>query len=115
MYKTLSPLETAGLLRPQTSRSYNVLRKSLKLVVEDVQEQVQLNLANFGVLLRLKEHGQIGMATSFVGQPTYSCRLNVIRGAMNYEEDSRGLCISLLLFFVILSSKFLMSDSLCCQ
>ena len=40
VYKTLSPLETAGFLRPQTSRTYNVLRKSLKLVVEDVQEQV---------------------------------------------------------------------------
>jgi len=39
VYKTLSPLETAGFLRPQTSRTYNVLRKSLKLVVEDVQEQ----------------------------------------------------------------------------
>ncbi|XP_078360973.1 vacuolar protein sorting-associated protein 33A-like isoform X2 [Oculina patagonica] len=38
-YRTLSPLESAGLLRTQTSRSYNVLRKSLKLVVEDVQEQ----------------------------------------------------------------------------
>lgn len=38
-YRTLSTLETAGLLRAQTSRSYNLLRKSLKLVVEDVQEQ----------------------------------------------------------------------------
>lgn len=39
VYRTLSPLENAGLLRPQTARSYNILRKSLKLVVEDVQEQ----------------------------------------------------------------------------
>lgn len=41
-YRTLSTLETAGLLRAQTqpSRSYNQLRKSMKLVVEDVQEQV---------------------------------------------------------------------------
>ncbi|XP_027037001.1 vacuolar protein sorting-associated protein 33A-like [Pocillopora damicornis] len=40
-YRTLSTLETAGLLRAQTqpSRSYNQLRKSMKLVVEDVQEQ----------------------------------------------------------------------------
>lgn len=43
-YRTLSPLESAGLLRLQTSRSYNVLRKSLKLVVEDVQEQVNSDL-----------------------------------------------------------------------
>ena len=41
VYRTLSPLEDAGLLRPQTARSYNILRKSLKLVVEDVQEQVE--------------------------------------------------------------------------
>ncbi|XP_029193786.2 vacuolar protein sorting-associated protein 33A-like [Acropora millepora] len=39
VYKTLSPLQTVGLIRQQSSRSYNVLRKSLKLVVEDVQEQ----------------------------------------------------------------------------
>ena len=45
VYKTLSPLEAVGLIRPQTSRSYNVLRKSLKLVVEDVQEQVQFYTA----------------------------------------------------------------------
>ncbi|XP_066018238.1 vacuolar protein sorting-associated protein 33A isoform X2 [Pocillopora verrucosa] len=40
-YRTLSTLETAGLLRAQTqpSRSYNQLRKSMRLVVEDVQEQ----------------------------------------------------------------------------
>ena len=57
VYKTLSPLETAGLLRPQTSRSYNVLRKSLKLVVEDVQEQV-----NSDVLCVLLGEG--GMTTT---------------------------------------------------
>ncbi|XP_015776402.1 PREDICTED: vacuolar protein sorting-associated protein 33A-like [Acropora digitifera] len=39
VYKTLSPLQTVGLIKQQSSRSYNVLRKSLKLVVEDVQEQ----------------------------------------------------------------------------
>lgn len=41
MYKTITPLETAGLLRTQTVRSYTALRKSLRLVVEDVREQVR--------------------------------------------------------------------------
>lgn len=57
VYKTLSPLETAGLLRLQTSRSYNVLRKSLKLVVEDVQEQVQFNFAHLVCYSDLRRMG----------------------------------------------------------
>ncbi|EDO44187.1 predicted protein [Nematostella vectensis] len=37
--KTLTPLETVGLLRPQGARTYTAMRKSIKLFVEDVKEQ----------------------------------------------------------------------------
>ncbi|KAK3751808.1 hypothetical protein QZH41_013274, partial [Actinostola sp. cb2023] len=39
MYRTLTPLQTAGLLRPQGARTYTAMRKSIKLFVEDVREQ----------------------------------------------------------------------------
>ena len=37
---TLTNLEKAGLLRPHVARNYQVIRKSLRLTVEDVNEQV---------------------------------------------------------------------------
>ena len=55
VYKTLTPLENAGLLRTQTTRSYTALRKSLKLFVEDVHEQV--SLASVTPQFRLVKYG----------------------------------------------------------
>ena len=39
---TLTNLEKAGLLRPHIAKNYQVIRKSLRLTVEDVNEQVGL-------------------------------------------------------------------------
>ena len=37
---TLHYLEKVGMLRPHGARTYHVIRKSLKLIVEEVNEQV---------------------------------------------------------------------------
>lgn len=37
---TLMNIEKAGLLRPHGNRTYPAIRKSLKLIIEDVNEQV---------------------------------------------------------------------------
>lgn len=39
---TLANLEKTGMLRPHGARSYQIIRKSLKLIVDDVNEQVIL-------------------------------------------------------------------------
>lgn len=40
---TLHNLEQAGMLKPHGARTYQVIRKSLKLIVEEVNEQVTLH------------------------------------------------------------------------
>jgi hypothetical protein len=40
---TLNNLERCGMLRPHGARTYQVIRKSLKLIVEEVNEQVGIN------------------------------------------------------------------------
>ena len=47
---TLNNVEKAGLLRPHGNRTYPTIKKSLRLIVEDVNETVRINTDGISII-----------------------------------------------------------------